>query len=207
MLTGGTDEHRWRDPEDPAYHTAERNRLIARLIPAGASVLDLGAGQQELRRHLPRGCEYQACDLFEGPGVLQCDFNAGVYPAVEHRYDVLVASGLLEFLTHPEDFLARLPEFGDDDLALDAIREVPSGGHHFGTAHTLARYETAFYRPLLADWSNFEAFEEAGSRDATRRASDIWRRLRDEFVPPPLDPAVREEIDAFVARRTAEIGG
>jgi trimethylamine:corrinoid methyltransferase-like protein len=39
----------------------------------------------------------------------------------------------------------------DASLGLDAIADVGPGGHFFGTAHTLERYETAFYRPLLSD--------------------------------------------------------
>jgi trimethylamine--corrinoid protein Co-methyltransferase len=97
-------------------------------------------------------------------------------------------------------------EFNDDDLAVEAIKGVEPGGHFFGTAHTLARYEHAFYRPLLSDWSNFESWTEAGGRDATRRATDIWKKLLADYVPPPLDPAVREAIDAYIARRAAELG-
>jgi len=97
-------------------------------------------------------------------------------------------------------------EFSDDDLAVEAIKGVEPGGHFFGTAHTLARYESAFYRPLLSDWSNFESWTEAGGRDATRRATGIWKRLLAEYTPPPLDPAVREAIDDYVARRAAELG-
>ena len=75
-----------------------------------------------------------------------------------------------------------------------------------GSAHTLARYETAFYRPLLSDWSNFENWTDAGSRNATQRATSLWKKLLAEYVAPPLDPAVKEALDAYVARRTAEIG-
>ena len=95
--------------------------------------------------------------------------------------------------------------FSDDDLAVEAIKEVPVGGHFFGSAHTLARYESAFYRPLLSDWSNYENWVDAGSRDATRRATGIWKKMLADYVPPHLDPAVREAIDAYVARRRAEI--
>ncbi len=96
--------------------------------------------------------------------------------------------------------------FSDDDLAVDAIAEVPVGGHFFGSAHTLARYETAFYRPLLSDWSNYENWQDAGALNATQRATGIWKKLLAEYVPPPLDPAIKEAIDAFVARRTRELG-
>ncbi len=93
-----------------------------------------------------------------------------------------------------------------DALALDAVREVGPGGHFFGCAHTLARYSTAFYSPLLSDWRNFESWEEAGSLDATQRANRIYRETLAAFEAPPLDPAVREELDDFVARRTSEGG-
>ena len=102
--------------------------------------------------------------------------------------------------------ILRPISFTDDDLAVDAIKGVEPGGHFFGTAHTLARFETAFHRPLLSDWSNFENWTEAGAKDATRRATDLWKRLLDEYVAPALDPAVREAVDAFVARRSAELG-
>jgi trimethylamine--corrinoid protein Co-methyltransferase len=97
--------------------------------------------------------------------------------------------------------------FDEDDLAVDAIKGVPAGGHFFGTAHTLARYEHAFYRPLLSDWSNFETWSEAGARNATQRATGLWKQLLGEFVPPALDPAVKEAIDAYVTRRTSELQG
>jgi trimethylamine--corrinoid protein Co-methyltransferase len=95
--------------------------------------------------------------------------------------------------------------FGDDELAVEAIKGVAPGGHFFGAAHTLARYEKAFYRPLLSDWSNYENWTDAGGRDATRRATGIWKQMLAEYVAPPLDPAVREELRAYVARRTLEL--
>jgi trimethylamine--corrinoid protein Co-methyltransferase len=95
--------------------------------------------------------------------------------------------------------------FSDDDLAVDAIKGIAAGGHFFGSAHTLARYENAFYRPLLSDWSNFENWSEAGAHNATDRATRIWKKLLSEYVPPPLDPAVREAIADYVARRSLEL--
>ena len=96
-------------------------------------------------------------------------------------------------------------DFSDDDLAVAAIKDVAAGGHFFGAPHTLARYESAFYRPLLSDWSNFEAWTEAGAHDATVRATGIWKKLLGEYQPPPLDAAVREAVAAYVARRSAEL--
>jgi len=97
-------------------------------------------------------------------------------------------------------------EFGDAEIALDAIRGVAPGGHFFGEAHTLARYEHAFYRPLLSDWSNYENWHDAGEKTATDRALGVWKKVREAFVPPPLDPAVKEAMDAYIAKRKEEIG-
>ena len=97
-------------------------------------------------------------------------------------------------------------EFTDDDLGIDAILAVAPGGHFFGEAHTLARYETAFYRPLLSDYANFENWRDAGAKDATQRAHNLWKKLKANYEPPPLDPAIREAVDAYIAKRKEEIG-
>ena len=94
----------------------------------------------------------------------------------------------------------------DAEIGVEAMAEVGPGGHFFGVQHTLDRYETAFYAPMLSDWRNWETWVEAGGPDAATRANAIWKRLLDEFEEPPLDPAIREELEAFVARRKAEGG-
>ena len=111
-----------------------------------------------------------------------------------------------ELLRNWAEFLKPV-SFDDDDIGVDAIKGIAPGGHFFGAAHTLARYEKAFYRPLLSDWSNFENWTETGARNATERATGIWKRMLAEYVSPPLDPAVKEEVEAFVARRTVELTG
>ena len=54
--------------------------------------------------------------------------------------------------------------------------------------HTLARYESAFYRPILSDWSNFENWTEAGARNATERATGIWKKMLAEYVAAAARP-------------------
>jgi trimethylamine--corrinoid protein Co-methyltransferase len=90
-------------------------------------------------------------------------------------------------------------------LALDAIRDVQPGGHFFGSPHTMERYETAFYQPMISDWRNYETWEEAGALTATERATAVWKQLLENYEQPPLDPAIAEELDAFVRRRKEEI--
>jgi trimethylamine--corrinoid protein Co-methyltransferase len=93
----------------------------------------------------------------------------------------------------------------DEELALDAIDEVPPGGHHFGTAHTLERYESAFYAPMLSSRQNFESWQEQGSPDAAQRANRIWKQLLADYEQPPSDPATVEALNAYVERRKIEI--
>jgi trimethylamine--corrinoid protein Co-methyltransferase len=92
-------------------------------------------------------------------------------------------------------------EVNDDELALDAIAEVGPGGHHFGTSHTLARYESAFYSPILSNRQNFEAWQEAGSIDTATRANAIWKQLLQEYEQPELDPAIDEALVDYVDRQ------
>ena len=91
-------------------------------------------------------------------------------------------------------------------LAIDAVRDVGPGGHYFGTAHTLERFETAFYSPIISDWRNFETWQEAGSPTAFQKANLVWQRELAAYERPPMDPAIEEELDAFVARRKAQGG-
>lgn len=92
-----------------------------------------------------------------------------------------------------------------DTLAVDAIAEVQPGGHFFGAAHTMERYEDIFYTPLLSDWRNFETWHDDGAVVASQRANRIWKSLLKEYVPPAIDPAVVENLTEFVQRRKQEI--
>ncbi len=94
----------------------------------------------------------------------------------------------------------------ESTLALDAVREVGPGGHFFGAEHTQARYRDAFYAPLISDWRNFETWQEAGSPSAADKAGTLWKEALANYEQPPLDPAIAEELDAFVERRKAEGG-
>jgi trimethylamine--corrinoid protein Co-methyltransferase len=111
----------------------------------------------------------------------------------------------VEMLQMMGEFLQPL-EVNDETLGLDAIADVGPGGHFFGTAHTMARYETAFYSPILSDWRNYEAWRLAGGQTAEQRANAIWKQALAEYQPPPLDAAVKEALEAFVARRKEEGG-
>ncbi len=93
----------------------------------------------------------------------------------------------------------------EDTLALPFIAEVGPGGHHLGTAHTLARYRSEFYMPIVSDRQNYDKWREDGSRDAARRAHDVAGQLLAAYEPPPLDLPTAEALADFVARRKREL--
>ncbi len=151
------------------------------------------------------------------------DMQAGVeavmslFPAMLSKPNfVLHAAGWLEngLTTSLEKFafdvdllgvmlrLIRGVSWDEDEWALDSILdEVPPGGHHLGTAHTLARFRTAFHRPELFDYSSWEQWHEAGDHSAAARATNGWRALMDQYQQPKLDDAVEEELQSFMRER------
>jgi trimethylamine---corrinoid protein Co-methyltransferase len=132
--------------------------------------------------------------LYQGAGWLEGGLTAS--------YEKLILDA--EILQMMSEVLQPLP-VDEASLGFDAIADVGPGGHFFSTAHTLERYEHAFYRPLISDWRNFETWQADGARTATERANTVWKRLLAERVTPELDPPVAEALDAFVVRRKREI--
>ena len=120
--------------------------------------------------------------------------------------DLLALQGLeFEELLRPVEHFADGARHGHDELAFEAIASVDPGGHFFGCEHTMARYQTAFYQPLVSDWSNFGTWTENGALTATQRANQIWKELLKIYEKPPMDPAVDEALQAYVAKRKEEI--
>ena len=117
-------------------------------------------------------------------------------------YEKLVMD--VEMIQHMTEFLKPI-EVDDASLALDALAQVPTGGHFFGEPHTLARYQTAFYAPLLSNWMNHGAWTEAGAKDAYVRATETWQRALAEYEEPPMDEGTREALEGYVAKRKEEV--
>lgn len=97
-------------------------------------------------------------------------------------------------------------EIDEASLAFGAHDEVRHGGHFLGAAHTMERFRTCFYRPFVNSSDNYDRWMRGGGKDAAARAADVARKKIAEYEPPPLDDAVREELEAYVTRRRRELG-
>jgi trimethylamine--corrinoid protein Co-methyltransferase len=109
---------------------------------------------------------------------------------------------ILEMLQHEFTPL----EIDEESLAFGAHEEVGHAGHFLGAMHTMERFRDCFYRPFLSSSDNYERWTRLGARDTATRAGEIADKTIEEYVEPPMDPALKEELGAFVARRRAELG-
>ena len=97
-------------------------------------------------------------------------------------------------------------EVDEASLAYGAHQEVGHGGHFLGAEHTLERFRDCFYRPLLSSTENFERWKRNGGSDSAERATAIWHEALERYEQPPMDAALRAELEAYVMRRRIELG-
>ncbi|HEX9043965.1 MAG TPA: trimethylamine methyltransferase family protein [Candidatus Limnocylindrales bacterium] len=96
-------------------------------------------------------------------------------------------------------------DLSENSQGLAAFREGTPGVHFLGSAHTLANFETAFYRSETANYDSFEQWSEEGAKDAATRANAVWKRMLAEYEQPPMDPGIDEALLEFIARRKASM--
>jgi trimethylamine---corrinoid protein Co-methyltransferase len=97
-------------------------------------------------------------------------------------------------------------EIDEASMAFDAHQEVGHGGHFLGAMHTMERFRTCFYRPLLSSAENYERWMRNGAVDTAGRATKIYQQTLENYQQPPLDEAIRAELEEYVVRRRAELG-
>ncbi len=93
----------------------------------------------------------------------------------------------------------------DEDFAWDAYQEIPPGGHFLGSSHTMRHYSTAFYSHTVFSMDNYEKWAMDGSADTYKRGNALYKKMLKEYQAPAIDPGVRDELQAFVAHRRAEL--
>jgi trimethylamine--corrinoid protein Co-methyltransferase len=97
-------------------------------------------------------------------------------------------------------------EIDEGSLAFDAHTEVGHGGHFLGAMHTMERFRTCFYRPMLNSSENYERWMRNGGVDAAGRATKLYQQRLEAYEQPPLDDAVRQQLEEYVVRRRKELG-
>ncbi|MFB2531760.1 trimethylamine methyltransferase family protein [Paracoccus sp. p3-h83] len=185
-----------------------------------AAQITLGAGQLARRLGLP----YRSAGSFCGSKLPDAQaayetansLNIGLLSGVNF---MLHACGWLEggLVSSYEKYVMDADQLGvlhrlaggidisANGQAMDAIREVGPGGHYLGTAHTQANFKDAFWRTSLFDYKPFETWEEEGGRDTVALAAARVTRMLGEYQAPDLDPAIREALDDYVARKKAAV--
>ncbi|MGI9245401.1 MAG: trimethylamine methyltransferase family protein [Steroidobacteraceae bacterium] len=175
---------------------ARRYRLPYRTSKASASNAADAQGAYETQMALWGAVLGGANLVYHGAGWQEGGLTASFEKFI---LDVEMLQMMMQFL--------EPPVVDDAALGFDAIGRVPTGGHFFGDAHTMERYEHAFYQPLVSNWQNYENWELAGGLDATQRATGLWQRALAEYEAPPMDPSIREALTAYVTSRRELIGG
>ena len=96
---------------------------------------------------------------------------------------------------------------GADEIGFNnALSHVDPSGHFFSAPQTMERYNTEFYEPIVHDYANFGTWTERGSKDATTRATAVWKSILAADKRPEVDGDRLDALQAFIAKRTAEGG-
>ncbi|MEM7547298.1 MAG: trimethylamine methyltransferase family protein [Pseudomonadota bacterium] len=94
-------------------------------------------------------------------------------------------------------------DVSEEAQAMGALEEVGPGGHFLGCAHTQAHFKTAFWRSEVLDYKPFETWSEDGARDTEALAAARVKRMLADYQAPPLDPAIDEALQSYIAARKA----
>ena len=94
-------------------------------------------------------------------------------------------------------------DVSENGQAMQAFHSNPPGQHFLGNEHTLANFETAFYRSSIADNNSYEQWSEEGSLTAAQRANARWKEMLASYEAPALDPAVDKAMLDYIAGRKA----
>ncbi len=181
-----------------------------------AALLQLAAGQLARRLEVPyrsAGC-YTSSKVPDAQAAMESTLS--ILPAVLAGSNMMqgcagwLEGGLVnsyEKFIQDEELLGAVSVFtrgiaiSEEELAMDAFEEVGPANHFLGCAHTQRHFLSAVHRPAIADNNSFEQWEAGGGLDSSQRAHKAWKKRLQEYEPPPIDPAIDEELQAFMTRR------
>ncbi|WP_299351028.1 trimethylamine methyltransferase family protein [uncultured Shimia sp.] len=96
---------------------------------------------------------------------------------------------------------------GEDEIGFDsALSAVDPSGHFFSAPQTMARYNTEFYEPVVHDYANFGTWTERGAKDASTRATEVWKDIVASTPDLGIDGEKLASLQDFIAKRSAEGG-
>ena len=87
----------------------------------------------------------------------------------------------------------------EEALARDSYMETGPGKNFLPTANTLRHYATANFEPDIPEPGTYEAWVEGGGPTLEQRAHLRWKRILEEYKPPPMDAAARGALDDYKA--------
>jgi trimethylamine--corrinoid protein Co-methyltransferase len=91
--------------------------------------------------------------------------------------------------------------FSEEELAFDALQTVGPGGLWLAAPHTRAHFKEWLYLSPLFLTQDFATWEMSGAETTDVVANRLWKRLLESYEDPGIDPAVDEELRAFIDRR------
>ena len=92
-------------------------------------------------------------------------------------------------------------ETDPESMGRDAYLDAGPGQNFLSTGHTLRHYATANHPSELPEAGPYETWMENGAPTLEQRANGRWKAMLAAYEAPPIDPAMAEALDDFVARR------
>ena len=100
---------------------------------------------------------------------------------------------------------AKGVDMSENGQSMEAFRTNEHGQHFLGNAHTLANFESAFYRYEMTDDNSFEQWSDEGAKTSADRANERWKQMLSDYTAPELDDAADAEMLTFIEKRKGEM--
>jgi trimethylamine--corrinoid protein Co-methyltransferase len=91
--------------------------------------------------------------------------------------------------------------FSEEELAFDALKEVGPGGLYLASPHTREHFKEWLFMSPLFQTPDFATWEMSGSETTEVAANRAWKQLLESYEDPGLDPAIDEELQAYIRSR------
>jgi len=90
-------------------------------------------------------------------------------------------------------------EVNEDTLSVQTIKKVGPMGNYLKQRDTMVRFRKEHLTPKLSDrWTRMK-WDQAGSKDAKKRAKERMENILKSHVPEPLEPETKKRFDALLA--------